>query len=218
MIQKYKFNMGCVLVTLYNKLAASEIFLSLTANEQYPISGFPRVFSQKEPRTRRELLSHSNTPLLTVSLHLDKRPFISGGSSRWAGRTPSQKIRKTWIAPSEALMLQRKDTISRYSERGYLVGDSDPRTLEHIQEQLTNGPWHQAELESNTETQRYEMWGTSFSLQDYRVCSPDSRPPERIGGQLVNGPSPHAGFESHQETERYEMWDTSHTAGIAELP
>ena len=60
-------------------------------------------------------------------------------------------------------MLHRADTISRYSQRDYVIGDSDPHTLEQIEQRLTNGPSPDAELDSHPVMFRYELGDTSFT-------------------------------------------------------
>ena len=72
--------------------------------------------------------------ILTVS-----RPFISGSSSRWSGRTASQKERRKWSIPSTSEILRNMSTISRYSEDDYLVGESSRQELSDIERRLTNG-------------------------------------------------------------------------------
>ena len=51
MIRSYSFKMSKFAITVSNHLALSEIFLCVQSEEMYPISGFPRVLLQEEPRT-----------------------------------------------------------------------------------------------------------------------------------------------------------------------
>jgi predicted acylesterase/phospholipase RssA len=122
MIREYSFRMNRIQITLSSKVAITEMSLRLDDDSCYPLSGFPRSLLQDEgnPTTIRSS---------TIK------------SSRWKGRTPSQQHRrKKWVVPDPAQLLNRSDTISRYSNSGHVLGDSSADDLQMSEKLLTNGP------------------------------------------------------------------------------
>ena len=81
-------------------------------------------------------------------------------ADRWRSRASSQqKRRKKWIKPSP--QTHKADTLSQYSEPGYLVGGSTPDELNQMKARLGNGLVQIHEM-SATEGLIYEMEDTSL--------------------------------------------------------
>ena len=77
--------------------------------------------------------------LLTYTVNVGTRQNLGLPSRRWAGRTPSRQLRqKQWTPPDLNQRPQR--SISTYSEKDYIIGDSTPSALRRIANLLTNGP------------------------------------------------------------------------------
>lgn len=62
-------------------------------------------------------------------------------SSRWAGRSPSQQLRrKVWTPPDLDQEPLPSNTISHYSDQNYVIGDSSNNRLKRMAHRLVHGP------------------------------------------------------------------------------
>ncbi len=130
---------------LSNKLASSEILLHLGLGGAYPISRFPRSLLQdEEPIHSQSFLFTSNNHLHSANHYLSSaaiRQQLVVNSNRWAGRTPSQQLRRqAWTPPDLARRPKPSNSISRYSDPNFVIGNSSPGVLRRITNRLINGP------------------------------------------------------------------------------
>ena len=145
MIRTCQFKMSKINVELSNKLAATEISLCLGPEGPFPISRFPRSLLQDEDLSQSKFLEAISVELIPVANDLfpftETRQHLVVNSSRWAGRTPSQQLRrKLWAPPDLTQVPLPSDTISRYSDQNFVIGDSSPNRLKRIAHRLLNGP------------------------------------------------------------------------------
>ncbi|KAI9859542.1 MAG: hypothetical protein M1830_006293 [Pleopsidium flavum] len=147
MMRNGRFAMGQMKFTISNRLSTTEMLLSLGGSEEFPISGFPRT------------LQHEDAPKII-------RPL---GSSSHRQRTPSQMQRRgQWPGP-QALEVSGRgrddDTISRYSDPGYVIGDSTPGALDEISERFRRSTLELAAGESTGSDHELEGWISRFELE-----------------------------------------------------
>ena len=69
---------------------------------------------------------------------LESRKASMPNSQRWAGRTSSHaKRRKPWVPPDLTKMPQRLNSITQYSDKNYVIGNSSKGRLRTIADRLT---------------------------------------------------------------------------------
>ncbi len=139
------------------------------------------------------------------------RKSVLPNSQRWAARTPSQvKRRQQWVPPDLNQMPERLHSISSYSDKGYVIGNSSRTRLRIIADRFTGKkpskndmrdpvfdyyvelssvvpsvglPWD-SEITSCDQTDLSELHGSSREVSEL----PDSQPadlgkPDLGGGQ-----------------------------------
>lgn len=137
--------MSKIKLELSDKLASTEILLCFGPDGTYPISRFPRSLLQDE-----ETIHSQYSPFTTAdhpssadlcSRLLAIRQQLVVNSNRWAGRTPSQQLRRqVWTPPDLAHRPQPSNSISRYSDHDFSIGNTSPGVLRRIANRLINGP------------------------------------------------------------------------------
>ena len=145
MIHTCQFKMSKIKVELSSKLAATEILLCLGSEGAFPISRFPRSLLQDEDLSHSKFKGPIFVEMRVVNDDLSSftgtRQHLVINSGRWAGRTPSQQLRrKNWAPPDLTQSHTPADTISRYSAHNFVIGNASPNRLKRIAHRLLNGP------------------------------------------------------------------------------
>ena len=175
MVVRGQFKMK-VRVELSNKLANTEILLCLGRGELFPISRFPRSLledgqampsmSTFRPESERNVKIASTAD----SAQTGVRQQTEVNLNRWAGRTPSQQLRrKGWRAPDLANE-PRPAKIATYSSREYVIGDSTQNKLRRMATRLINGPSPQPataidEVEREAEDMRQRISAAEMDME-----------------------------------------------------
>lgn len=132
MIRQGQFSMSKIAVQISHELATTKISLCLDNFETYTISRFPRSLLQDDSFQKGsnclffpEFFTNHSSFSMSVS-----RQNFNKNSSRWVSRTTNhQTRRKQWIPPDSTQNAQGTDTISRYSDPNYVLGNSTPAAV-----------------------------------------------------------------------------------------
>lgn len=238
MVVRGQFKMK-VRVALSNKLANTEILLSLGRDGLFPISRFPRSLledgqvlpsmSTFRPASERNMKIASGAD----SAQTEVRQQTEVNLNRWAGRTPSQQLRrKDWRAPDLANE-PRPAKIATYSSREYVIGDSTQNKLRRMATRLINGPSPQPataidEVEREAEDMRQRISAAEMDMERnlyaFELSGEDIGPAELPGpeplhlyspqkSQLVQEPEPQA-----KQAEGWPKGEDGRSAVTSRIP
>ncbi|KAL9630219.1 MAG: hypothetical protein Q9164_006532, partial [Protoblastenia rupestris] len=86
----------------------------------------------------KSVQDHRCPSLVSFVGQIDARKMAVPNSKRWAGRRPSQQVRRNqWTPPELSQGLTRMRTIPRYSEKDYVLGDSSRSRLQNVPDRLS---------------------------------------------------------------------------------
>ena len=140
MVRDHAFRLNRVSIKLSKLISVTEIFLCYNERESHPISGFPRNISHDGVRS----------PV--------GRKSLNANSVRWAGGSPSQRLRRhKWTKPNN-VDLKRLGTVSRYSSTNLLRDLGKLEDLTTTRDRTSARP--QASATSSFETEnssRFEL-------------------------------------------------------------
>jgi hypothetical protein len=136
MISSYRFKMKAFTVKLSRRQAVTEILLCLNQKELFHISRFPRSLLQDGDLNSGKLNLYSALETLRPSIMSSTNVGIEGtrytiaaNSSRWAGRSHSQRHRNRWAPPPKEESNVESDVISSYSNPTYVLGNTSTASL-----------------------------------------------------------------------------------------
>ena len=223
MVVRGQFKMK-VRVELSNKLANTEILLCLGRDGLFPISRFPRSLledgqampsmSTFRPASKRKMKLASGAD----SAQTEVRQQTEVNLNRWAGRTPSQQLRrKDWRAPDLANE-PRPAKIATYSSREYVIGDSTQNKLKRMATRLINGPSPQPataidEVEREAEDMRQRISAAEMdmerNLHAFELSGEDLGPAELPGPESLPLYSANAADQRSQVVQEQEPQPTA---------
>ncbi|KAF1956453.1 hypothetical protein CC80DRAFT_57322 [Byssothecium circinans] len=153
MIHEAKFTMPLLTVQLRNKLAETEICLSLNEAHRFLISGFPRCL-------------YDDIKDKAKTIHP-----LAINNRRWAGRSIGQQMgRKAWVPP-DPNATSRAKSILNYSDPSHGLGYATSHELRY-RESLARRPLTSATMEE--EGTLHEMDATS-TYRAYELDASESK-------------------------------------------